>query len=72
VKNAPGAKTDSPETEKAAMAALHREWLTAAGAKIADNVTVEISPSYALDADEVARKIIPGQQFNENTYLSGS
>jgi UDP-N-acetylglucosamine/UDP-N-acetylgalactosamine diphosphorylase len=69
VKNAPGAKTDSPETVKKSMAALYKDWLVDAGAEVAEGVTVEISPLFALDAEEVSRKILPGQQFNKDTYL---
>ncbi|HEX3870382.1 MAG TPA: UDPGP type 1 family protein [Pirellulales bacterium] len=69
VKNAPGAPADSPEIVKRAIADLHRKWLVAAGAEIAEGVAVEISPLYALDAEEVARKVIPGQRFTKDTYL---
>ncbi|HEX4132186.1 MAG TPA: UTP--glucose-1-phosphate uridylyltransferase [Pirellulales bacterium] len=69
VKNASGSPTDSPETVQRTIAALHRQWLLTAGAAVADGVTVEISPLYALDADDVANRILPGQEFNENTYL---
>jgi UDP-N-acetylglucosamine/UDP-N-acetylgalactosamine diphosphorylase len=57
VKNADGAAKDTPTLVKRAMVALHRRWLEAAGAKIAEGVDVEIRPSCALDAEEVARRI---------------
>jgi UDP-N-acetylglucosamine/UDP-N-acetylgalactosamine diphosphorylase len=57
VKNAPGAERDSPEKVQAQMVALHRHWLEHAGARVSPNVAVEISPLFALDADEVQRKV---------------
>ncbi|HWB00737.1 MAG TPA: UTP--glucose-1-phosphate uridylyltransferase [Pirellulales bacterium] len=69
VKNAPGSPSDSPEIVKRSIATLHRGWLAAAGAKVGEGVTVEISPLYALDAEEVARRVLPGQEFKVDTYL---
>lgn len=68
VKNASG--SDSPETARNAMNALYRNWLEAAGAKVAEGVVVEISPLFALDADEVRGKIQPSTRFDKSTYLS--
>ena len=51
VKNASG--DDSPETARAALASLFHGWLRAAGAQIDDATPVEISPLFALDAEEV-------------------
>lgn len=53
VKNAPGAERDSPEKVQAQMIALHRRWLEQAGARVAVGVPVEISPLFALDAEEL-------------------
>ena len=55
VKNRDGA--DSPETSRAALSRIAREWLSAAGHAVADDRPVEISPLHALDADELAQKI---------------
>jgi UDP-N-acetylglucosamine/UDP-N-acetylgalactosamine diphosphorylase len=71
VKNAPGAKIDSPELVQAAMTSLAREWLTEAGAEVASDAVVEISPLFALDATELKRKLIPGRKFTGATYLAG-
>ncbi|HQU42448.1 MAG TPA: UDPGP type 1 family protein [Pirellulales bacterium] len=57
VKNAPGAERDSPERVQAQMIALHRRWLQQAGASVAPGIAVEISPLFALDAEETARRI---------------
>ena len=69
LKNASGQKADTPETVKAQMVALHTEWLRRAGAEVADGVEVEISPLFALDADELAEKIEAGTRVTEATYL---
>ncbi|MEN6450606.1 MAG: UDPGP type 1 family protein [Thermoguttaceae bacterium] len=69
LKNASGSKSDTPETARAAMAALHRDWLRQAGVAVADDVAVEISPLYALDAEELAAKVAPGTRVAERTYF---
>ena len=70
VKNPPGAAKDSPDTCRAAMMALHREWLTAAGAKIDPNVPVEISPLFALDEKELRTKIDSETAVDRPTYFA--
>jgi UDP-N-acetylglucosamine/UDP-N-acetylgalactosamine diphosphorylase len=56
VKNSAGA--DSPDTARAAMIARHRSWLQASGKlpSVPDDLIIEISPLYALDAAEFAEK----------------
>jgi UDP-N-acetylglucosamine/UDP-N-acetylgalactosamine diphosphorylase len=54
VKNASG--PDSPETARAAMIALHTHWLAQAGIDTSGH-PVEISPLFALDAEEFVEKI---------------
>jgi UDP-N-acetylglucosamine/UDP-N-acetylgalactosamine diphosphorylase len=68
LKNASGAAADTPESVKAQIVALHREWLRAAGAEVG-GAAVEISPWFALDAEELCGKLTPGVQFYEPTYL---
>lgn len=68
LKNASGAAGDTPESVKAQMAALHRGWLKAAGAEVAE-LPVEISPFLALDAEELRQKVQPGTRIDEPTYL---
>jgi UDP-N-acetylglucosamine/UDP-N-acetylgalactosamine diphosphorylase len=68
LKNASGAATDTPESVKAQMSALHREWLGAAGAKVND-AAVEISPWFALDAEELRGKLPPGTKIDAPVYL---
>ncbi|MCA9211150.1 MAG: hypothetical protein KDA55_22480, partial [Planctomycetales bacterium] len=50
VKNANDAETDTPRIAQAMMVALHRRWLREAGAEAPNDVPVEISPLWALDA----------------------
>jgi UDP-N-acetylglucosamine/UDP-N-acetylgalactosamine diphosphorylase len=69
VKNPPGAAKDSPETCRAAMIALHRSWLAAAGAEIKQRVAVEISPLFALDEQELQLKIKLPMAIDRPTYF---
>jgi len=52
------------------MLAQHRRWLEAAGATVADGVSVEISPLFALDAEGVAARIQRGRRFDKSQYLA--
>jgi UDP-N-acetylglucosamine/UDP-N-acetylgalactosamine diphosphorylase len=67
LKNASGAKDDTPESVRAQMTALARDWLRQAGAQVEDDAIVEISPLFALDAEELAKKIAPGTTIAEPT-----
>jgi len=69
LKNAPGAKDDTPAAVRAAMAAQHRRWLREAGAEVEDEVPVEISPLWALDAAEVAEKLPAGTRVTEPRWF---
>jgi UDP-N-acetylglucosamine/UDP-N-acetylgalactosamine diphosphorylase len=61
LKNATGA--DSPQTVKQAISDLAASWLGQAGVKVPRDaaggaaVPLEVSPLYALDADELAAKV---------------
>lgn len=55
VKNRSGA--DSPMTARASMVRLHKKWLRSAGVKIPHQFAVEISPTFALDKEELIRKL---------------
>jgi UDP-N-acetylglucosamine/UDP-N-acetylgalactosamine diphosphorylase len=69
LKNASGAKDDTPETVRARMTALDRQRLRDAGVEVADDVAVELSPLWALDAAELAAKVRPGMKITTATYL---
>lgn len=62
VKNAEG--NDSPATSRAAMSAIAREWLTAAGQRVGDDAVCEVGPLFALDAEEVAERFQKGTVYN--------
>ena len=72
VKNATGA--DSPETTRRDLSNLAGAWLERAGTKVdrdsAGNVTIplEVSPRFALDADELKARVWPGQTVEKATY----
>ena len=68
MKNATG--DDSPETARAALASLFHGWLRAAGAQVDDATTVEISPLFALDVEDVRAKVKPGTKISEPTFLN--
>ena len=55
VKNREG--MDSPETARQAMVNLHRKWLEEAGVEVAPGAKVEISPFFALDKEEMKKKL---------------
>jgi UDP-N-acetylglucosamine/UDP-N-acetylgalactosamine diphosphorylase len=66
IKNATG--SDSPETSRVAQIALHTEWLKRAGINTHGHA-VEVSPLFALDADELAAKVPAGTAITEPTVL---
>jgi UDP-N-acetylglucosamine/UDP-N-acetylgalactosamine diphosphorylase len=66
LKNATG--SDSPETVRAAQIALHAGWLERGGIAT-HGQPVEVSPLFALDADELQGKIPRGFAVTGPTYL---
>jgi UDP-N-acetylglucosamine/UDP-N-acetylgalactosamine diphosphorylase len=71
IKSADGAPRDTPQTARAAMVALHRRWLRAAGATVPDGVDVEISPLFALDIAELKRKLPAGLNVAAPRFFAG-
>jgi UDP-N-acetylglucosamine/UDP-N-acetylgalactosamine diphosphorylase len=69
LKNASGAKEDTPESVQSQLSAMHRGWLRQAGVEVADDVAVEISPMFALDAEELKSKIQPGERVTQPKYF---
>lgn len=69
LKNAPGADRDTPEYVKQFLCDQHRRWLQEAGVKVADDVPVEISPLWALDAAGVAARSDKPASITKPTYL---
>jgi UDP-N-acetylglucosamine/UDP-N-acetylgalactosamine diphosphorylase len=70
LKNASAAVIDTPEMVRGMMIAQHARWLKQAGAEVADDAPVEISPLFALDADELAAKIARGTRITKPTFIS--
>src|SRR5262249_6505310 len=74
LKNATG--PDSPQTVQQAISDLAGDWLERAGVPVPRTpdghaaVPLEISPLYALDADEVAAKVTRGMRIEGPTYLT--
>ncbi len=66
---------DSPQTARQAQSNLFGDWLERAGVEVprdeAGNVAgpVEISPLFALDADELAQRLPPGLTFRPGLVL---
>ena len=69
VEERPGGESRYAGDGPAQLAALDRDWLRQAGAAVDDDVVVEISPLYALDAEELAAKIRPGTRITTPTYF---
>jgi UDP-N-acetylglucosamine/UDP-N-acetylgalactosamine diphosphorylase len=73
LKNASG--PDSPEAVRQALSNLAAEWLEKAGVHVPRHssrdaaVPLEISPLFALDAEELKAKVKPGLQITGPTYL---
>jgi UDP-N-acetylglucosamine/UDP-N-acetylgalactosamine diphosphorylase len=59
----------SAEHVKQSLSQLYAGWLRSAGVAIAENAPVEISPLYALDAEQLAAKIDRSRQFHPPLYL---
>jgi len=71
IKNGPGSAKDTALLASQATVDLHARWLRAAGVTVADGLPVEIHPSYALSAAQVAQKVRPGLHLSEPTYFFG-
>lgn len=69
LKNSPGAERDTPEYVQRFMVAQHRQWLESAGARVAADVAVEISPLWAVDAEGVAARADRPASIDRPTYL---
>jgi UDP-N-acetylglucosamine/UDP-N-acetylgalactosamine diphosphorylase len=69
LKNAPGSASDSPETVKRDISAMHVAWLRQAGAVVREDVPIEISPLFADSPEAVAEKIAEGKEFEKPTFF---
>ncbi|MEN1681652.1 MAG: UTP--glucose-1-phosphate uridylyltransferase [Planctomycetota bacterium] len=69
LKNAPGAPKDTAEYVQRFLVDQHAGWLRDAGATVAEDTPVEISPVWALDAEGVAARGADGFNISKPTYL---
>ena len=69
LKNASGTPSDSPETVQRQISDLHTSWLRQAGAVVAPETRIEISPLFADSAEAVLEKIEADTVFDQPTYL---
>ena len=69
VKNASSANFSTPRTSRRGISELHRSWLQQAGCSVADEVIVEIHPTYAVDLPHLLERSDVPDQITENTYL---
>ncbi len=70
LKNAAGSPSDSPETVQRQLSDLHTDWLRQAGAVVAPNTPIEISPLFADSPEAVKEKVEAETAFDQPTYLS--
>lgn len=68
LKNAPGSKADCPETSRRDLLAQQKRWLIASGAKIADDVEIEVSPEVSYAGEGL--DWIKGKTFTKSGVLS--
>lgn len=69
VKNAPPAQTETPDWVKQAISNLHRGWLEGVGAKVSEEATVEISPFFAVEPNELKGKVSENDEFSGASFL---
>ena len=58
LKNAPGSPSDSPETVKRDISAMHTAWLRQSGAVVREGEVIEISPLIADSPEAVTGKLV--------------
>ncbi|MCH2182889.1 MAG: UDPGP type 1 family protein [Mariniblastus sp.] len=69
VKNSAPAESETPQHVKDAISRLHRQWIRRAGVRAEDGVAVEISPLFAVDEPQFARRVQKMEPICEPTYL---
>ena len=69
VKNAPPAPSETPAHVKQAISDLHKRWLKECGVAVADGVTVEINPFFAVDQRQLKEKAESLSEISESQYL---
>jgi len=71
VKNAAPAASETPQHVKQAIIDLHTRWLTEAGVKVKPGTPVEINPLFAIDVEQLSRKMPRGITIERATYFEG-
>ncbi len=69
VKNAAGSAKDTLQSAQEAMLAHHARWLREVGVRVAPTVRVEISPGFALFPSDIAARLKPGTQLEQDIFL---
>lgn len=70
VKNSNQSQMDTPKTCQQALLNQFHQWIKEAGSTIAQGVSVEISPLWALDVQETAHRLNDKIHFTADTFLS--
>lgn len=69
LKNAPGSKTDSPETSRKDLLAQQKRWLQAQGAEVAWGVEIEVVPEATYGGEGL--EYVKGLKFTKSGVLAG-
>jgi len=72
VKNAEGAATDTPSATRNALVHLHTKWLQQAGVTVKPGTRVEISPLWAVDAEQAAERAQLPWTIEQPVFLTDS
>jgi len=67
LKNASGTSSDNPETSRRDLLAQHRRWLEKAGATVAPNVDVELSPRVTYSGEGLSN--VQGHSFTKTENI---
>ncbi len=70
LKNAPPASTETAAWVQQAIGNHFAQWIQAIGGTIAPQAIVEINPLFAVDIEELRKRLQPGVHFDQSTYLA--
>jgi UDP-N-acetylglucosamine/UDP-N-acetylgalactosamine diphosphorylase len=69
LKNASGAPRDTPESTRDAIVAKHRRMLEDIGVNVMPGVKVEVNSLFALDSDDLRKKLTDSMCISEDQYF---